>query len=360
LKEIGQLVHGRYEILELAGHGGMAKVYRAVTRGAAGFQRPVALKRIREQLTGNTEFVRMFIEEARVGAELDHGNIVQVHDFGVDGRGYFLVMEWVDGVHLGQYMDMLAKYGQTSPWRYVAAIGAQVLSALGAAHQRTDDAGQPAPVIHRDVTPQNILLSVNGVAKLTDFGLARAMDRASMTGPDVVKGKLSYLAPELIYGQPATVQSDLYSLGIVLWEALAGERLFWGDTPSERVRKVREAEIPPLADLRPSLPQVLLAVVQRALSRNPTQRYDTAEAMQDALLRCLAEQPVSPRELAQVAVETRVASGMSPRSQRPPSIPAPASGIQPSRSQLPPSLPAPSNDVVTRRTVIVEPGAKTG
>jgi eukaryotic-like serine/threonine-protein kinase len=362
LKDIGQLVQGRYELLELAGHGGMAKVYRAVTRGAAGFQRPVALKRIREQLTGSTEFVRMFIEEARVGAELDHGNIVQVHDFGVDGSGYYLVMEWVDGIHFGQYMDTQAKRGQACPWRLVATVGAQVLAALSAAHQRVDASGSPAPVIHRDVTPQNILLSVNGVAKLTDFGLARAMDRAPMTGPDVVKGKLSYLAPELIYGQPATVQSDLYSLGIVLWEALAGERLFWGDTPSERVRKVREAEIPPLETLRPSLPQPLLAVVQRALQRNQTQRYESAETMQQALLQCLVEQPVSARELAQATIDARVASGLSPRSQRPPSIPAPASGVQSSRgTHRPPSMPAPSNDVVTRRTVIVKPGdAKTG
>jgi serine/threonine-protein kinase len=342
MKDIGQLVHGRYELLELAGHGGMAKVYRAVTRGAAGFQRPVALKRIREQLTANTEFVRMFIEEARVGSELDHGNIVQVHDFGVDHAGYFLVMEWVDGVHVGQYMDVLAKRGQAFPWRHAAAIGAQVLSALSAAHLRVDAHGNPAPVIHRDVTPQNILLSVTGVAKLTDFGLARAMDRVSMTAPDVVKGKLSYLAPELVLGDPATVRTDLYSLAIVLWEALAGERLFWGETASERVRKAREAEIPPLEKLRPSLPPALLAIIARALARSPTERFETAEAMHDALLRCLLDQPVSPRELAQATIDIRVASGLSPRSIRPPSIPSP------------------SNDVVTRKIMMVKPSAKTG
>jgi len=284
----------------------------------------------------------MFIEEARVGSELDHGNIVQVHDFGVDHSGYYLVMEWVDGVHLGQYMDVLAKRGQAFPWRHAAAIGVQVLAALSAAHQRVDASGQAAPVIHRDVTPQNILLSVTGVAKLTDFGLARALDRASMTAPDVVKGKLSYLAPELVFGQPATAQTDLYSLAIVLWEALAGERLFWGETASERVRKVREAEIPPLVTLRPSLPQALLAIVQRALERNPGERFESAEAMHDALLRCLSELPVSPRELAQTVIDLRVASGMTPRSVRPPSIPSP------------------SSEVITRKVVLLKPGAKTG
>src|SRR3954470_3556325 len=124
--ESGRLVQGRYELIELAGDGGMARVYRAVTRGAAGFQRPVALKRVHEHLADNTEFVRMFIEEARVCSELDHANVVQVHDFGVDGSGYYLVMEWVDGVHLGQYVRTFAEKKQATPWRLVAAIMAQV------------------------------------------------------------------------------------------------------------------------------------------------------------------------------------------------------------------------------------------
>jgi serine/threonine protein kinase len=336
--EAGRLVQGRYELLELAGNGGMACVYRAVVRGAAGFQRSVALKRIREHLTANTEFVRMFIEEARVGSELDHANIVQVHDFGVDAEGYFLVMEWVDGIHLGQYMDVLSQRGEAMPWRYAAAICVQVLAGLAAAHERIDGDGMPAPVIHRDVTPQNILLGVNGVAKLTDFGLARAMDRAPMTGPDVVKGKLSYLAPELLFGQPASVTTDLYSLGIVLWEMLAGERLFWADSTSERVRKVREAEIPALEMRRTALPSSLVLIVERALERNPALRFQSAEEMHDALLRCLGEQLVAARELGQVAIETRIASGMSARSQRPPRHP----------SQRP------SAQVITSKVVVVK------
>ncbi len=340
MDQIGQLVQGRYELLEQAGSGGMARVYRAVVRGAAGFQRQVALKRIREQFTQGTEFVRMFIEEARVCSELDHGNIVQVYDFGVDAEGYFLVMEWIDGVHLGEYMDALAARGQALPWRHAAAIGAQVLAGLAAAHERRDVAGRAAAVIHRDVTPQNILLSVSGVAKLTDFGLARAADRAPMTGPDVVKGKLSYLAPELIFGEPATVQSDLYALAIVLWEALSGERLFWGETAGERVRKARDAEIPPLASRRPTLPAPLVAVVERALERDPRRRFESAEAMQHALLLCLSEQLVSARELGEAVVEVRVARGLAPRSARPPCLPAQSA----------------SNEVITRPVVVVKAG----
>jgi eukaryotic-like serine/threonine-protein kinase len=212
-----------------------------------------------------------------------------------------------------------------------------VLAGLSAAHCRVDAEGRSAPIIHRDVTPQNILLSVNGVTKLTDFGLARAMDRVSMTAPDVVKGKLSYLAPELVRGDLASVQSDIYSVGIVLWEALAGERLFWGDTPSERIRKVREAEIPPLASRR-ELPAQLLSIVGRALACNPEERFESAEAMHDALLLSLGDQLVGARELGQAAIDTRLALGMRPRSLRA----APSS--------------APESEVVTRRVVILKQG----
>lgn len=336
--ESGRLVHGRYELLELAGDGGMGQVYRAVTRGAAGFQRPVAIKRVHDHLAGNTEFVRMFIEEARVCSELDHGNVVQVHDFGVDGSGYYLVMEWVDGVHLGQYTQFFQSKQELVPWSYATAILAQVLQGLAAAHERVDAQGELSPIIHRDLTPHNILVSVSGVAKLTDFGLARAMDRARMTSPDVVKGKLSYLAPELAQGRPAGVRSDLYAAGIVLWETLTGERLYWADTDAERIRKVREAEVPALAERRKDLPQALIAAVERALCRDPEARFGSADEMSQALMRVLGDTPVSARELGQAVLDARVANGLPARSQRPPPIPGPV--------QMP--------DVLTSRTIVVK------
>lgn len=336
--ESGRLVHGRYELLELAGDGGMAQVYRAVTRGAAGFQRPVAIKRVHDHLAGNTEFVRMFIEEARVGSELDHGNVVQVHDFGVDGSGYYLVMEWVDGVNLGQYAQHFQEKKQVMPWQHAASILAQILSGLAAAHDRVDASGVLSPIIHRDLTPQNIMIGVSGVAKLTDFGLARAMDRARMTSPDVVKGKLSYLAPELAQGRPAGVRSDLYSAGIVLWEALSGERLYWADTDAERIRKVREAEVPDLSRIRQDLPAALIAAVQRALCRDPDERFASADEMSRALLSVLGSQPVSARELGQAVIGARVAHGLPARSLRPPSMPGPVT----------------DQEVRTSRTIVVK------
>ncbi len=311
------LVAGRYQLIELAGDGGMACVYRAFTRGAAGFQRMVALKRVHDHLAGSTEFVRMFIEEARISSELEHANIVQVHDFGFDGGGYFLVMEWVDGLHLGQYAASYKQRGEPVPYRYVAALGAQMLAGLASAHERVNADGVSAPVIHRDVTPHNVLLSVHGVVKLADFGLARAMDRARMTSPDVVKGKLSYLAPELVQGKPAGPQSDLYAVGISLWETLTGERLYAGDTDAERIRKVREAEVPPVEALRSDLPDALVAIVHRALARDPDARFGSAHEMEHALLRLMGGDPVNASELGRSVREARVALGLTPRSLRP-------------------------------------------
>lgn len=326
------LVAGRYQLLELAGDGGMARVYRAVTRGAAGFQRMVALKRVHEHLSGSTEFVRMFIEEARISSELEHSNIVQVHDFGVDAGGYYLVMEWVDGLHLGQYAASFRRRQEVAPWRYVAALGAHVLAALASAHERVNGDGVLAPVIHRDVTPHNVLLSVQGVVKLADFGLARAMDRVRMTNPDVVKGKLSYLAPELVQGKPASPQSDIYAVGISLWETLTGERLYSGDTDAERIRKVREGEVPPIESKRSDLPDGLVGIVHSALERDPSQRFANAHEMEHALLRLMGGNPVSARELGQSVTDARVAMGLLPRSIRPPPMPSPPAQDEPVRA----------------------------
>ena len=192
-----ELLGGKYEVLELAGEGGMAKVYRGQTHGAAGFTRPVAIKRVLAPLSQNPEFLKMFVEEARVISELDHPNIAQIHDFDRDRTGeYYLVLEWVDGLTLLEWRQAYREHGNHVPWNLTAAIGIEVLEALHAAHEHEDQHGKPAPIFHRDVTPQNVMLSSCGVVKLTDFGLARAMDRSSITKPGVVKGKISYLAPE--------------------------------------------------------------------------------------------------------------------------------------------------------------------
>jgi serine/threonine protein kinase len=280
----GQLIDGKYQLVRICGEGGMATVYKAVVRGAAGFQRPVAIKHIKPEYRAIKNYIDMFIEEARVGAELAHPNIVQVHDFCSEGGSYYLVMEWVEGVDLGALIKFYRDNGQLVPWPLAVAIGIGTLRGLGAAHDRVTQTGQPAPVIHRDISPHNVLVGINGVVKLSDFGLAKARDRAaSMTAPGTVKGKLSYLAPEVTFGKPNSVQSDLFGVGSVLWETLTSERLFDGKTDIEIFKKIRACKVPPLTEYREDLPAALIAVLDIALTADPAHRYASADEFAQAL-----------------------------------------------------------------------------
>lgn len=292
--DAGKRLANKYELLHLAGEGGMAEVFRAVTHGAAGFQRPVAVKRVLEHLCDNPEFVSMFVEEARVVSELQHPNIVQIHDFDRDDAGsYFLVMEWIEGASLLDWSVGYERAGDKTPWPLVSAIGIEVLKALSAAHERRDSNDEKKPIFHRDVTPQNILMARTGIVKLSDFGLARAMDRARMTQPQMVKGKLSYLCPELTHGADPSPQTDIFGLGIVLWEVLTGRKLFVGDGPLQVLQAVREAKVPALSVERPDIPEALATAVHRALAQDPKKRYKSARSMVRALANLLRMTPES-------------------------------------------------------------------
>lgn len=279
------IIAGRYELIEQAGEGGMAIVWRGAVHGAAGFSRAVAVKRIKPEFRAIKNYTAMFIEEARVGAELAHPNIVQVFDFVIEADGsYYLIMEWVQGLDLGSFVRTYARMGAPTPWALIVAACVGALRGLAAAHERRGPDDSPAPVIHRDVSPHNILLAVNGIAKLTDFGLARARDRVmSLTAPGTVKGKVAFLSPEITRGQPATEQSDLFSMGSVLWEALVGRRLFAGPGDLDVFRKIRNGEVQPLGPQRSDLPAPLVAAVERALAVEPQDRFPSARAMANAL-----------------------------------------------------------------------------
>jgi serine/threonine-protein kinase len=226
----------------------------------------------------------MFIEEARVGSELAHPNIVQVHDFCSESGSYYLIMEWVEGVDLGTLIKVNRDAVRDVPWPVAATIAIGTLRGLGAAHDRVAPDGTPAPVIHRDVSPHNVLLGLNGAVKLSDFGLARARDRAaSLTAPGTVKGKLSYLAPEVTFGKPNTVQSDLFGVGSVLWETLTGDRLFDGKNDIEIFKKIRACQIPSIQARRHDIPAALAAILELALSADPANRYATADEFAHAL-----------------------------------------------------------------------------
>jgi len=331
----GRVLAGRYQLVEKSGAGGMAIVWRAVTRGAAGFIRPVAVKRILGGLTHNDEFVQMFVEEARVGASLDHPNVVQLHDFGADERGdYYLVMEWVEGVDLGRWSESYKEAGWHAPWHLTAAIGIESLRGLHAAHGRTDPWGNSVPTYHRDVTPGNVLIGLNGIVKLADFGLARAMDRARITRPEMVKGKTAYVAPELIDdGLEASAQSDIFSLGIVLWEILAGRNLFKAKTDIQSLRNIVACQVPPLSDIRPDLPPALIEAIERALQRDPRRRWGSAREMVRALARVLRRvaEPTDAEPLGESVRTARERLGMPPRD-------LPPDELVPLKRQRPPLL----------------------
>jgi serine/threonine-protein kinase len=331
----GRIIDGKYELVAIAGEGGMATVYKARVRGAAGFQRAVAVKHIKPEFRALKNYIDMFIEEARVGAELAHPNIVQVHDFCSEAGSYYLVMEWVDGIDLGALIKTHRDAGQVVPWPLALAIAIGTLHGLGAAHDRTTPDGAPAPVIHRDISPHNILLGINGAVKLSDFGLARARDRAgSLTAPGTVKGKLSYLAPEVTFGKANSVQSDLFGLGSVLWETLAGERLFDGRTDIEIFKKIRACKVPPIAQRRADLPPELGPALDASLELDPARRYPTAEAFAIALGQVLKQTVGIPPPSALAAA---VAAARKLAAPQPP--------------------PADNTDSLPTRQLVVDPGA---
>ncbi len=276
----GGLVAGRYELHEIAGRGGMAVVWRGALRGDLGFLRPVAVKQIHDHLVEQAIYVDMFAEEARVGAELHDPNIAQTYDFVSDGDSYYLVMEWVDGIDLGAYIQHVVSRGEKTPWELITAIGIGVLRGLAAAHERLDEAGEPAPIVHRDVSPHNILINRMGMAKLIDFGLSLARDRGKeLTEPGIVKGKMAYLAPEIVKGQRPSPASDQFATGSVLWEALVGRKLFEGPTDYDVYRKLRDGQVEPLRPRRPDVPPKLVKVISRALSADPEKRFPSTREM---------------------------------------------------------------------------------
>lgn len=302
-----KIIAGRYELLEVAGTGGMAAVWRGVLR-EGGQTRPVAIKRILVDIARDPTVVALFQEEARVGRQLNHPNIVQVLDYGKDEAGAsYLVMEWVDGMDFFDYMRSFHGARVHVPWQAAAAIGYQTLRGLVAAHERVDDAGRRRPVIHRDLTPSNILVGVDGIVKVADFGLARATDRATMTFPNMIKGKVSYTAPELLRGKKASEKSDIYCLGVTLWEALAARKLFPGSNNVEVLQAIQTGTIPPLAKYRPDVPPVFVDIIHRGVLRDPGQRWSSAREMAKSLLAFVRsiQPPVDASRLGASVVQAR-------------------------------------------------------
>jgi len=317
----GRVVGGRYELVEVAGEGGMATVWRATQHGPGRFRRTVAIKQLHRHLAVEASYREMFCEEARVGGILDDPNVARVQDFFEDGDDLFLVMEWVEGIDLATYIRYVVATAQETRWELVAAVGIGLLRGLAAAHEHVTEAGEAVTILHRDVSPHNVLISVKGPARLIDFGLALATDRMmAPTPPGTAKGKLAYLSPEVARGEPATPASDQFAAGSVLWEALAGRKLFDGADEAAVFRKLTTAEVDPLDKERGDLPRKLVKIIHRALEADPAGRYPSARAMALALGQVLKSAQARGdlyQLLARTVVDARVALDMGRRTQAP-------------------------------------------
>lgn len=264
---------GRHLLLERVNGGGMAEVFRAKSVGLGGFERFVALKRILPAYAANPEFISMFIDEAKIAAQLSHQNIVQLYELDRHGLSHFITMEYVAGRDLRQCLDYQQSLGTLLDPLMACYIVAQVGEALDHAHRKKDAAGRPLDIIHRDVTPQNIILSFDGEVKLCDFGIAKAAVRAKETEVGVLKGKFSYLAPEQVRNRQVDRRADIFSLGTVFYETLTGTHPFLRDSDLATLEAVSIARAPRPRDLEPSLPAHLEAVVLRMLAVDPDDRY---------------------------------------------------------------------------------------
>ncbi|EYF05766.1 serine/threonine protein kinase [Chondromyces apiculatus] len=301
-----ELRFGKYSLIATLGQGGMADVFLAVTQGPAGFSKLHVIKRLRRADIGDeNDIITMFLDEARLAARLNHPNVVQTNEVGdVDGE-YFIAMEYLDGQPLNRIIQRMRVNGRVAGPRGEAIllkIIADTLAGLHYAHELSDYDGTPLHVVHRDCSPHNIFVTYEGHTKVVDFGIAKAATRSSQTTTGVLKGKLSYMAPEQCRAKPVDRRADIFVIGIVLWEILAGVKMWKGLADMEIVNKIFNQEIPRLTDYRPDLDPDLVRIMDRALAYDPAERYNTAAELRADLLSYLDRtgQRITPDETGEL------------------------------------------------------------
>ncbi|HEV7555437.1 MAG TPA: serine/threonine-protein kinase, partial [Kofleriaceae bacterium] len=273
---------GPYLVYEQLGIGGMASVHRAESRGIEGFRRPVALKRMLPHIAANDDLVKSFVREARLASHLRHTNVAQTFDLGRVDDIYFIAMELIVGRDLRQILRKSSQTSTSIPVSVTLSILNQLCDALDYAHNLADDSGQPLGIIHRDVSPSNIIVSEGGVVKLIDFGIAKASAAGMQTMSGTLKGKFGYMAPEYIKGS-IDARADLFALGVIAYELLTSKPLFSGRDDLETLNRVQEMAIAPPSTKNPAVPAEIDDIVMTALQRDPAHRWQHATALRNAM-----------------------------------------------------------------------------
>jgi serine/threonine-protein kinase len=274
---------GPYNLIGRLGFGGMAEVFLAFTSGPGGVRKLCVVKRLHRHLRKSKDFVRMFLDEARLAARLNHPNVIQTYELGEIDGAYFISMEYLQGQSFDRLMRLRDKGDPARWYQLVARVLSDALEGLHYAHELADFDGTSLSIIHRDISPQNIFVSYEGISKILDFGVAKATTQADTTESGVLKGKCSYVAPEQAHGDPLDRRVDLWSMGVVLWEGVTGRRLFKSATNAATLLEVLTAQIPLVMDVAPDMPLTLGQVIEKALQRKPEKRYATALKMKEDL-----------------------------------------------------------------------------
>ena len=288
---------GKYSLLNRIAVGGMAEIFLARQEGLEGFEKTICIKRIRPHLSSQPNFVRMFLNEAKLAAQLNHPNIVQIYDLGRIADSYFIAMEYISGRDMSRIIPKAEKAGIPFPMIYALRIASNVCEGLYYAHTKTDAYGNPLHVVHRDVTPENVLVGFNGTVKIVDFGIAKANTQLEQTRAGEIKGKLSYMSPEQAMGAQLDARSDIFALGSVVYEWVTGYKLFTGENEMAILKSIIDGKIYPPSYFKEDVPEAVERILMKALEKDKEKRYQSAWEMQFEIDTYLASSEFTPSNI---------------------------------------------------------------